>query len=66
MIDAFWIYIPGRGCGKTIAREILRQKMIQKFFEYDFLTCMPKKKYSYRFITPLFVWSKGKDKNADR
>lgn len=50
------IYIPARGCGKTIGREILRKKMIDSFFEYGFLTCMPIKKYCYRFITPLYVW----------
>lgn len=46
-------YIPERNCGKTIAREIFRKKMI---YEYGFLTCMTIKKYSYRFITPLYVW----------
>lgn len=50
------IYIPARGCGKTIAREIFRKKMLNSFYGYDFLTCMPIKKYSYRFITPLYVW----------
>lgn len=50
------IYIPARGCGKTIAIEIFRKKMINRFFGYDILTRMPIRKYSYRFITPLYVW----------